>query len=79
MRRLLGLFVLALLAACSPVGRRALAPAAPDPRGALLITPTDLARRLEELGCEAAQGYCISRPMPVEQYADWRRGFSWQR
>jgi len=36
-----------------------------------------IAHRLDELGCEAAQGYCISRPMPVDQYADWRRGFSW--
>ncbi|MBM3908360.1 MAG: sulfurtransferase [Gemmatimonadetes bacterium] len=48
MRRLLSLLLLATLAACSPAGRRALAPAASDPRTALLITPADLARRLSD-------------------------------
>jgi thiosulfate/3-mercaptopyruvate sulfurtransferase len=47
MRRL-ALAAVLLLAACSSTGRRALAPAAPDPRAALLITPADLARRLSD-------------------------------
>lgn len=36
-----------------------------------------IADQLGRLGCEAAQGYCISRPMPVAQYAEWSRNFSW--
>ncbi|NMG30211.1 putative bifunctional diguanylate cyclase/phosphodiesterase [Aromatoleum evansii] len=32
---------------------------------------------LAQLGCEDAQGFCISRPMPASQYVDWRAGFSW--
>lgn len=36
-----------------------------------------IADQLARLGCEAAQGYCISRPMPVAQYAEWTAGFSW--
>jgi EAL domain-containing protein (putative c-di-GMP-specific phosphodiesterase class I) len=26
---------------------------------------------LQAVGCEMAQGYLISRPMPAEQFADW--------
>ncbi|AYH43927.1 EAL domain-containing protein [Azoarcus sp. DN11] len=36
-----------------------------------------IAERLGQLGCEAAQGYYISRPMPVAQYPDWSAAFSW--
>ena len=36
-----------------------------------------IADQLGRFGCEVAQGYYISRPMPVAQYADWNAGFSW--
>jgi diguanylate cyclase (GGDEF)-like protein len=36
-----------------------------------------IATRLAALGCEAAQGYCISRPMPAADYAAWQAGFRW--
>jgi EAL domain-containing protein (putative c-di-GMP-specific phosphodiesterase class I) len=29
--------------------------------------------RLLELGCDAAQGYFISEPMPAEKFRDWQR------
>jgi EAL domain-containing protein (putative c-di-GMP-specific phosphodiesterase class I) len=32
---------------------------------------------LLELGCDAAQGYFISEPMPAEQFGDWQRHSSW--
>jgi len=33
--------------------------------------------KLEEMGCEMAQGYYIARPMPVSQLADWLRDSGW--
>jgi len=33
--------------------------------------------RLARLGCEVAQGYCISRPIPVDHFADWLSRFAW--
>lgn len=36
-----------------------------------------IARRLADLGCEAVQGYWISRPLPVADYAAWQSGFCW--
>lgn len=36
-----------------------------------------IADRLAQQGCDAAQGYYISRPMPVAQYEKWNATFSW--
>lgn len=36
-----------------------------------------IAHQLLALGCETAQGYCISRPIPVADYVDWQSGFCW--
>ena len=30
---------------------------------------------LMALGCDLAQGYCISRPMPAAQVIDWAAGY----
>jgi diguanylate cyclase len=32
---------------------------------------------LSDLGCDIAQGYMISRPMPIERFADWFK--AWQQ
>jgi diguanylate cyclase len=32
--------------------------------------------RLAELGCDVAQGYLVSMPMPADQFADWEHGWS---
>jgi diguanylate cyclase (GGDEF)-like protein len=31
--------------------------------------------RLEELGCDTAQGYFISRPIPADTFGEWKDGF----
>lgn len=31
---------------------------------------------LAELGCDVAQGYLISRPMPAGQLEQWQRGWA---
>lgn len=38
-------------------------------------------RAIRELGCDIAQGYLISQPLPPESLADWRRSFrsQWPR
>lgn len=33
----------------------------------------DVLDRLRELGCDAAQGYCMSRPMPADKLDEWLR------
>jgi diguanylate cyclase (GGDEF)-like protein len=32
--------------------------------------------RLAELGCDVAQGYLVSMPMPAEQFAEWEHGWA---
>lgn len=53
---------------------------APTPLGLRVVAEgvetRTVADRLAELGCEDAQGYYISRPMPVSQYLDWTASFS---
>ncbi|MBI3753762.1 MAG: EAL domain-containing protein [Deltaproteobacteria bacterium] len=34
---------------------------------------------LSELGCNEAQGYYISKPMPAEQFTDWAEKSSWKK
>jgi EAL domain-containing protein (putative c-di-GMP-specific phosphodiesterase class I) len=38
---------------------------------------------LQQLGCAQAQGYCIARPMALEQFVDWAAQWQtpagWQR
>jgi EAL domain-containing protein (putative c-di-GMP-specific phosphodiesterase class I) len=38
---------------------------------------------LQQLGCAHAQGYCIARPMPIDTFIDWARGWqhpsAWQQ
>lgn len=36
-----------------------------------------LLARLQEFGCDEAQGYCLARPMPAEGFVDFVR--QWQR
>lgn len=36
-----------------------------------------IADRLAQLGGEAAQGYYVSRPMPVAEYENWKAEFCW--
>ncbi len=33
--------------------------------------------RLKELGCDAAQGYYMSRPLPAEKFSDWLQDSPW--
>ncbi|MDX1297094.1 MAG: GGDEF domain-containing protein [Pseudomonas sp.] len=33
--------------------------------------------RLEELGCDVIQGYCVATPMPVEKFKDWQDCSAW--
>jgi EAL domain-containing protein (putative c-di-GMP-specific phosphodiesterase class I) len=32
--------------------------------------------RLAELGCDVAQGYLVSMPMPAEHFAEWEHGWA---
>jgi EAL domain-containing protein (putative c-di-GMP-specific phosphodiesterase class I) len=34
--------------------------------------------RLKEMGCDSAQGYFMSRPLTVEQLADWLKCAPWK-
>lgn len=39
-------------------------------------SPT-LLNKLEELGCDCAQGYFISKPMPPEAFNEWLKNSSY--
>jgi len=38
------------------------------------VETLELWNRLRELGCQTAQGYFLSRPVPAEELAQWLRG-----
>jgi EAL domain-containing protein (putative c-di-GMP-specific phosphodiesterase class I) len=33
--------------------------------------------RLDEMNCDAAQGYYFSKPLPAEEFTRWFREFPW--
>jgi EAL domain-containing protein (putative c-di-GMP-specific phosphodiesterase class I) len=37
------------------------------------VESEEILERLAELGCDMAQGYCLSRPFPAEQLTSWLR------
>jgi EAL domain-containing protein (putative c-di-GMP-specific phosphodiesterase class I) len=40
------------------------------------VEDDDTCRRLADLGCDMAQGYCISQPIQADQFHGWRAGLS---
>jgi diguanylate cyclase len=37
------------------------------------VEDPDILRRLEQLGCDVAQGYLVSRPVPADELSEWLR------
>jgi thiosulfate/3-mercaptopyruvate sulfurtransferase len=60
---------LTLLAACSPLARRGLAPESPDPRAALLISPSQLAPLVESAGSAAGSSLVLLHVGTAAEYA----------